>query len=153
MRFRSMSLVLCTLLAFSAIPPAGAHGRAARDRASDNEVSFTYDEGSGAITRRSSEESGSRKAVAFLVGISEAEGTGSGLVGRIKLRLRGDDPVTFDGWFTLDVTTSEGSPAFNRQRPATIVLRPQPGQRRATLTFRFDVPSGTYDAAAAFDAS
>ena len=153
MRFRGMSLILCTLLALSATLPAGAHGRTARDRRSDNEVRFRYDEESGAITRRASEESGPRKAVAFLVGISEAEGTGSGLIARIKLRLRGDDPVTFDGWFSIDVTSSNGEPGFSRHRPATIVLRPQPGQRRATLSFRFDVPSGTYDARAAFDAS
>ena len=82
--------------------------------------------------------------------VRETDDAGSGLQGRLRLRLNGDHATIYDGWFSFRVTTTEGRVAFQRLRPANIRLRPQPGQRRATLSFRFDLPSGSYNAAGYF---
>ena len=117
----------------------------------DNDVSFTYDESSGEIGTQTSRREFSRDdQVSFEVAIVEADDAGPGLIGRLKLRLDGDQHTIYDGWFALKVS-SDGSVYYQRFRPAEIHLRPRPGQRTAAITFRFDLPSGDYRAIGTFD--
>ena len=117
----------------------------------DNEFSFTYDEANGEIgTATSSRETGGGDDVSFEVLVVEADGAGPGLLGKLKLRLNGDQHTIYDGWFSLKVS-SGGSVYFQRLRPAEIHLRPRPGQRTAMITFRFDLPTGNYRAVGTFE--
>ena len=117
----------------------------------DNEFSFTYDEANGEIgTATSSRETRAGDDVSFEVFIVEADGAGPGLLGKLKLRLDGDQHTVYDGWFSLKVG-SGGSVYYQRLRPAEIHLRPRPGQRTATITFRFDLPTGNYRATGTFE--
>lgn len=141
-----------TLLLSLLGPHATAHPTTVDTDRTDNSMSFTYDADSGEMTTATWSRRTTRgdDKVDFEVGIRESEDAGSGLIGKLTLRLDGDHRTVYDGWFSLKVTTSDGDVAFHRQRPATIRLEPQPGRRRATLTFRIDVPSGSYKAAGSF---
>jgi len=119
----------------------------------DNRFAFEYEAGSGEIESETSSERSSRNdSVYFRVAVRETEDSGSGLLGRLTLRLDGDDHTVYDGWFDLHVESETGDVAFHRTRPISVHLRPQPGQRRATLRFRLDLPSGEYTAAGSFEA-
>jgi hypothetical protein len=120
-----------------------------KDR-SDNKIGFTYGADTGTIGSETSTARADSDGVNFHVGIEETEDSGSGLLGKLTLRLDGDGSATYDGWFTLRVSDASGDVAFLRSRPATITLEPQPGRRRATLRFRFDLPTGNYTAIGKF---
>ena len=118
----------------------------------ENQISFSYDSSEGEIGSQGSRQRGDHdEPVRFTVAVYEAEDTGAGLVGKLKLRLEGETKTVYDGWFTLLVTEDDGSVAFQRSRPAHIVLTPQPGMKRAQVTYRFDLPTGTYSAEATFE--
>jgi hypothetical protein len=118
----------------------------------ENQLSFTYDSSEGEIGSQASKQRGDHdEPVRFTVAVYEAEDTGAGLIGKLRLRLEGDSKTVYDGWFTLVVTDDDGSMAFQRSRPAHIVLTPQPGMKRAAVTYRFDLPTGTYSAEANFE--
>lgn len=120
----------------------------------DNSVSFEYDSSSGTIESATSSERASRNDIVyFKVSVLETEDSGSGLLGKLTLRLDGDRHTVYDGWFELDIATGSGDTAYHRSMPVSVHLRPQPGQRRATLRFRFDLPSGDYEAGGSFDSS
>jgi hypothetical protein len=85
------------------------------------------------------------------VSVLETEDSGSGLLGKLTLRLDGDRHTVYDGWFDLHIETESGDPAFHRATPMSVHLRPQPGQRRASLRFRLDLPSGDYIAMGSFE--
>ena len=117
----------------------------------DNDVSFSYDETDGEISTQTSRRETTRDdQVSFEVSILEADDAGPGLVGKLKLRLDGDQHTIYDGWFALKVS-DDGTVYYQRFRPAEIHLRPRPGQRTAAITFRFDLPSGTYRAVGTFE--
>ena len=151
-RHRFALVALSTLLLSSVGPTAGAHPITVdRDR-TDNDLSFAYEAESGDLTSMTSSRRTSRNGddVEFEIMVRETDDAGSGLQGRLRLRLNGDHRTIYDGWFSFRVTTPEGKVAFQRLRPANLHLRPRPGQRRATLVFRFDLPSGDYEAAGYF---
>ena len=149
---RYPALVLAAVVAV-ALLPARAHAGPVTVEAdrTDNAVTFVYDAGSGEIEKDTTERNEDGDGVSFQVAIRESDDAGSGLVGRLKLRLDGERHTVYEGWFSLEITDEDGEVAFKRLRPATIHLRPRPGQRRAALPFRFDVPSGTYEAEGSFE--
>lgn len=142
--------VAASLLVVTVVPAAASTTKVQRD-ATDNEVSFTYDSDSGEMPEETSRRSTRDDQVEFKIVIREGEDAGSGLVGKLKLRLDGDNRTVYDGWFTMSVRDENGDVAFERSRPANIRLQPRPGMRRAALTFRFDLPSGSYEAAGTFE--
>ena len=145
-----MSLVM--LQALSA--PVSAETRSVEEDRTDNTFSFEYDAESGSIdSQTSSNRAASNTAVYFRVSVLETEDSGSGLMAKLTLRLDGDDHTVYDGWIGLHIETESGEVAFHRSKPVSIHLRPQPGQRRATLRFRLDLPSNDrYTAIGYFEA-
>jgi hypothetical protein len=118
----------------------------------ENQLSFSYDSSKGEIGSQASKQRGDHdEPVRFSVAVYETEDTGAGLAGKLRLRLEGETKTVYDGWFTLVVTDDDGSVAFRRSRPAHIVLTPQPGMKRAKVTYRFDLPTGTYSTEANFE--
>lgn len=144
--------VTISALIVAAIPPAMA--QPAEEDRSDNRFVFTYEAESGEMPTQTSSRRTTRSGVVdFEVLLRETNDTGSGLVGSLQLKLRSDHRVVYDGWFTLQVTTDEDEVAYQRWRPETVVLRPNPGEREAKLNFRFDLPSGEYRAIGLFKRS
>ena len=142
-----------TALLLSLVPAAFAHPAASEGR-TDNDVSFTYESDSGTMpSETSSRRKSDQDGVDFKVKVDESDDSGSGLIGKLRLRLDGEEHATYDGWFSFKVTGEDGEVAFKRMRPATIQLRPQPGHRKASLTFRFDLPSGNYYATGYYEAA
>jgi hypothetical protein len=145
----TLSLLILQVLAGSAM----ARTTTVDEDTTDNRFAFEYDAGSGEIgSETSSERPSQSDAVYFRVAVLETEDSGSGLLGRLTLRLDGDDHTVYDGWFDLQIESGSGDVAFYRTKPISVHLRPQPGQRRATLRFRFDLPTGEYTAAGSFEA-
>ncbi len=134
-----------------AVAPAAAAPVSVQQDGTDNRLRFTYDRDPGTFARQSSSRRSDEGAVRFEVAVSESEGYGAGLVGRLRLRLEGERAHLYEGWFALTVTDDQGDVAYTRTVPATIHLKPRPGERKASLTFRFDLPSGRYEAAGEFE--
>ncbi|MBA2725805.1 MAG: hypothetical protein H0U53_07445 [Actinobacteria bacterium] len=153
-RPRLMVLTVAALVAsvLSESPSMAAPTVIDGDR-SDNLVTFTYDSNTGQKTSDSTwTRKGGNDDVLFRVAIIETEDSGSGLLGKLTLRLEADQAVRYDGWFALRVVDDSGDVTFYRSRPSEITLRPRPGLRRAAMRFRFDVPSGTHTASGSFEA-
>lgn len=123
-----------------------------RDR-SDNLTSFDYDSETGEKASDSTwTRDGGSADVLFRVTVIETEDSGSGLLGKLTMRLDGDKAVRYDGWLALRLVDESGEVTFHRAQPSEIILRPQPGLRRAIVRFRVDVPTGTYTASGSFEA-
>lgn len=146
----AMTVAVSSLFVMAAAPAAAQTTQVQSD-ITDNEVSFTYDSDSGEMPEETSRRTPRGDEVEFKIVVREGEDAGSGLVGKLKLRLDGDHRLVYDGWFTLSVRDESGDVAFERSRPSNIRLQPRPGMRRAALTFRFDLPSGSYEAAGTFE--
>ena len=130
---------------------ASAHTIVVNEDRSENVVTFTYDSEDGSVPSETSR--GRRRTdenVTFTVAIAESQDAGAGLIGRVKLQLNGDHRTTYSGWFTFKVVDDSGDVVFQKSRPANIRLHPRPGMRRASVPFRFDLPSGTYRATGSF---
>ena len=157
MRFRFARVVATLLMSGSLLAgPAPAQAKVVQDnaRTSDNRIAFEYDEASGTITSHTSTRRPQTDPnVDFRVLVHETTDGGPGLLGKLKLRLNGDEHTVFDGWLCLAIEDGDGDPAFTEHRPVSIHLRPQPGMRRAVLRFRFDLPSGDYTAVGDFEPS
>lgn len=118
----------------------------------ENQLSFSYDSSDGEIGSQASKQRGEHdEPVRFTVAVREAEDTGAGLIGKLTLRLEGESKTVYDGWFTFVVTDADEGVAFQRSRPAHIVLTPRPGMKRAAVTYRFDLPSGSYSVEGNFE--
>jgi len=137
------------------LPMSAAHAHAVRpiEDQSDNVFTFSYDSSSGQMPRQASSRriNGEDDDVTFTVSVRESEDLGSGLIGVLKLRLNDDHRTIYDGWFTFKVVDSHGNVAFHKARPANVRLYPQPGMRKASLRYRFDVPAGSYKATGSFE--
>lgn len=152
-RPRLIVLAAATLVA-SVLPlsPSIAAPTVIESDRSDNLVTFAYDSDTGEKTSDSTwTRKGGNDDVLFRVAIIETEDSGTGLLGKLALRLEGDQAVRYDGWFALRVVDDSGDVTFYRSRPSDITLRPRPGLRRAAVRFRFDVPSGTHTASGSFE--
>lgn len=148
---RRIRLFIAVTLGLSIMAPALSQPASVEEERTDNNLSFTYDEASGEIgSQTSSRKSTRADQVSFEVQVTEADDAGPGLTGKLKLRLDGDQHTVYDGWFSMKVTEAGGDVYYQRFRPATIHLRPRPGQRTAALIFRFDLPSGSYRAIGSF---
>ena len=82
------------------------------------------------------------------------EGSESPLTAVISLRLRRAKAVRYRGTITVrvrDLFTDEH--VMDVPIPVDLVLRPEPGKRRATLSAPFDLPSGSYEARAIYRAA
>lgn len=146
-------VALISAIALLGGQPATAGPTHVRSDRTENEIAFSYDASSGDIgTETSSQRDAHEELVRFKVVVRESEDSGTGLIGKLKLRLEDDANVVYDGWFTLIVTGEDGRVAFQRSRPAHIRLTPQPGMSRAAITYRFDLPTGAYTAAGTFEA-
>ncbi len=152
MRFtvRSIALALgvCSVVALGST--AGAHPITVGEDQTENVVSFEYDSASGDITSEGNKRRPADEDVTFTVAIRETEDTGSGLMGRLRLRLNGDHRTVYNGWFTLKIKDAENNVAYKRSKPANVQLYPRPGMRRASVPFRFDLPTGSYEATGSF---
>lgn len=151
---RRLAVLVSGALLSAALPvsPSMAAPTYVESDRSDNLVKFTYDSESGEKASDSTwTRDGGSEDVLFRVAVLETEDSGSGLLGRLSLRLDGDKATKYDGWFILRLVDDSGEVSYHRARPSEFVLRPQPGLRRVTLRFRFDVPSGTYTASGAYN--
>ena len=151
---RRLAALVGAALLSAALPlsPAYAGPIVVESDQSDTMTKFTYDAATGEKVSDSNwTRDGGNDGVFFKVVILETEDSGSGLLGKLALRLDGDKAEKYDGWFALRLVDDSGDVTFHRARPSEITLRPQPGLRRAVVRFRFDVPSGTYTASGAFD--
>ena len=145
--------LLVASIGLSNVPQAFATDGSAGEDSTENRFTFDYDASSGEVTARSSYRRARRDPVRFEVGVSESEGYGSGLTGKLLLRLEGERPVTYDGWFEITITDSSDEIVFRRVVPRRIELEPRPGRRKAAIAFRFDLPSGEYEASGTFEAA
>ena len=152
---RTMRRVTATFLVTGILLLPSTHAAAAPEHvtqdATQNRLAFDYDASSGTITSRSSFRRASRDEVRFEIGIVESDGYGAGLTGKLRLRLEGDAAVTYDGWFEITITDDSGDVVFRQSRPATIQLKPRPGCRKDALTYKVDLPSGSYEASGIFE--
>lgn len=138
------------------MPQASAHTIRPQEDRTDNVFSFSYDSSDGHMPSERSRQTSSQSVeddVTFTVLVREAEDAGSGLIGKLKLRLNDDHRTVYNGWFTFKVVDSDGEVSFQRARPANLQLYPRPGMRRASITFRFDLPSGSYQATGSFESN
>ena len=145
-------LAAAALAAFIGQSSAVASPTYVQEDRTENQLSFSYDSADGEIgSQGSKQRSKDDEPVRFTVALQEAEDTGSGLIGKLKLRLEGESRTVYDGWFTYVVTDADGSVAFQRSRQAHVVLTPRPGMKRAAVTYRFDLPSGAYSVKGNFE--
>ena len=155
MRSLKATTLVATATALAAIMVHGSAVAAptyVQEDRTENRLSFSYDSSDGEIgSQGSKQRSEHDEPVRFTVALQEAEDTGTGLIGKLRLRLDGGSKTVYDGWFTFVVTDADGNISFQRSRPAHVVLTPRPGMKRAAVTYRFDLPSGTYSAEGTFE--
>ncbi|MDP9067783.1 MAG: hypothetical protein M3N53_05485 [Actinomycetota bacterium] len=121
---------------------------------SDNSYSFSYDAASGEIGDAASALRIRRDdPVAFVIYIRENEDAevGERLKAQLLLGLNKKKVVRYNGTFSFEITDGAGTVVYSDEANRLIVLRPKPGERRARLTFLFDLPSGSYSARGFFD--
>lgn len=69
---------------------------------------------------------------------------GSRLLGNLRLYLRGDKAMSFDGVFKIVLLESATNERTVFEMADAFVLRPQPGMRAHRLDYVFDMPTGAY---------
>ena len=125
-----------------------------RDR-TDNGYSFTYDATKGEIVdAASSIRFDRRDPVSFVIYVREntkSEVVGERLRTRLSVALNKDRAVRYDGTFSFEITDSAGTMVHTDSRELNVVLRPKPGQRKESIAFVFDLPSGSYHATGFFE--
>ncbi len=151
----SGALAASVLLAL--VPVAGAAPRTVEADRSDNSHRFVYDAEVGEF---GDETSGTvidaNDPVSFAVFVRRnkaSDAVGERLKAKVSLALNADRRMVYDGTFTLRVVDEEGEVAHKQAIDERIVLRPRKGHDRKTLSFVFDLPSGTYEASARFRSS
>lgn len=125
-----------------------------RDR-TDNGYSFTYDATEGEIVdAASSIRFDRRDPVSFVIYVrdnTKSDVVGERLRTRLSVGLSKDRVVRYDGTFWFEITDSAGTVIHTDSRDMKVVLRPKPGQRKASMSFVFDLPSGSYHATGFFE--
>lgn len=158
--WRAVRVVVASSLALL-LAGAPAHVVAApleveRDR-TDNGYSFTYDATEGEITEAASSIRFDRRdPVSFVIYVREntsSDEIGERLRARLSVALNKDRVVRYDGTFWFEITDATGAVVATDGCERKIVLRPKAGSRKAAMSFVFDLPSGSYDAAGYFEAS
>ena len=148
-----LSTVLTMIMASSAWAAPLAP---AKDR-SDNGIFFEYNADthemptSGSATYPMTADD----RVDFMLAAALApEGSEAPLTAVVSLRLKRDKAVRYRGTITVrirDLFTDEHVASV--PIPVDLVLRPEAGKRRATLSAPFDLPSGSYEARAIYRAA
>jgi len=149
LRSAAFAVVLSSFVVLGS-PMAKAHPITVPQDRTENVVSFSYESSTGEIASERSDSQPTDEDVTFRVVVRETEDAGSGLLGRLRLRLNGDHRTIYNGWFALKVKDAQGKVAFHRSKPANVQLSPKPGMRRASLVYRFDLPAGSYEAVGTF---
>ena len=125
-----------------------------RDR-TDNGYSFTYDASKGEIVdAASSIRFDRRDPVSFVIYVREntkSDVVGERLRTRLSVALNKDRAVRYDGTFSFEITDSAGTVVYSDSRELKVVLRPKPGQRKESMSFVFDLPSGSYNSSGLFE--
>ena len=150
MRTATATFLVTGIFLLPSSPVVAAPEQVTED-STQNRFVFDYDASSGTVTGRSSYRRANRDAVRFEVGVVESDGCGVGLTGKLRLRLEGDEAVTYDGWFQITITDDSEDVIFRQSRPTTIQLQPKPGRRKGAITYKFDLPSGSYEASGTFE--
>ena len=69
---------------------------------------------------------------------------GSRLLGSVRVYLRGDEAISFDGLFKIVMLNSVTNERTGFEEADAFVLRPRKGMRSHRLDLVFDMPTGTY---------
>ncbi len=146
--------VLAASVLLALVPIAGAAPRTVEADRSDNSHRFEYDaEAGGFGTETSGRVIDASDPVTFTVFVRRnkaSDEVGQRLKAKVSLVLNAERRTIYDGTFTLRVVDEEGAVAYKAVIDDRIVLRPLKGHDRKTLSFVFDLPSGTYEAFARF---
>ena len=147
---------IALLVVFVPVHASAAPLTVERDR-TDNGYSFSYDATNGEITQAASSIRFDRRdPVSFVIYVREntkSEVVGERLRARLSLGLNGDRAVRYRGTFWFEITDVAGAIVYSDEVTRKIVLRPQPGARKAAMAFVFDLPSGSYNASGYFEAT
>ena len=132
------------------IAPAGAEGGPLHPKReqSDNGFAFEFDaekRDMPTVLSSTSYRNGERDLVAFFtaVGVRRAS-DGPPLRATFDLRLQAPRAVAYDGYFILKLK-DDGKTVRVRRQHRNVVLRPEPGKRDLSLTFKLGAPSGFYE--------
>ena len=152
---RSISaLALALLVAVAPGVVVAAPLEVERDR-TDNGYSFTYDAAEGEIvSAASSIRFDRRDPVSFVIYVrrnTKSDTVGERLRTRLSVAVNKDRVVRYDGTFSFEITDPAGTVVYGASRELKVVLRPKPGQRKKSLSFVFDLPSGDYNATGFFE--
>lgn len=154
LRLSAVFVLLALLVALVPTGVAAAPLDVERDR-TDNGYSFTYDAAEGEIVdAASSIRFDRRDPVSFIIYVREnpkSEVVGERLRTRLSVGLNKDRVVRYDGTFSFEITDSAGTVVHTDSRDMKIVLRPKAGERKGSLSFVFDLPSGSYSASGSFE--
>lgn len=151
-----LALVLALLVTVIPAAVVAAPMKVESDR-TDNDYSFTYDAAGGEITlAQSSVRFNRRDPVSFTIYVQEnskSDEVGQRLRARLSVALNPnkDGVVRYEGTFSFEITDSEGTVEHGDSRDLKVVLRPKPGERKASLSFVFDLPSGDHNAKGFFE--
>lgn len=125
-----------------------------RDR-TDNGYSFTYDAIEGEIGEAASSIRFDRRdPVSFIIYVREnqrSDEVGKRLRTGLSVALSKDRAVRYDGTFWFEITDPAGTVIHSDSREMRVVLRPKPGKRKESMSFVFDLPSGSYHATGFFE--
>lgn len=153
----STSIVLAALLVLALAAPAIGAPLVMRSDRSDNTFYFTYEPTSGEVTDPSSSARFVRKdPVTFLLYVTEAPedaDQSEQLRARFTFELNKSQVVRYRGTFTVEVRNSSGAAIYTDDVERRVVLKPVRGERKKVFTIGFDLPTGSYEAVALFNAS
>ena len=147
---RLMKRALLPVLATLAVTGAGlAFSMSVQKDRPDNAFTFVYDaDRERLVTSASSHRMKFDDKVDFLTHVSEDASTGDALEGGVTLQLLDGKRRVYEGTFSFLVRDESGETAFRQTKHTRIALTRN--SKKKTLTFPFDVPSGSYSVSARF---
>ena len=142
-------LLLATTLAFALVGSgvAVASPLVANRQASNDATEIAYDDVTATIevlTDTSAIRIPEKLRMWVDVVSDPAAEVGSRLLGSLRVYLRGDKAMSFDGIFKIVMLNSVTSERTGFEIADAFVLRPKPGMRAHRLDYVFDMPTGTY---------
>jgi len=159
-RVRLVSITSCAAtvaVLLALLPSASAAPRKVAVDESDNSHRFEYDAEAGEFGDQTSGlVIDAQDPVSFTVFVGRnksSDEAGEQLRAKVSLALNKKRAARYDGTFKLRIVDEDGALFYEDTLEEAIVLRPRKGHRRETLSFVFDLPTGTYEASARFDSS